>query len=369
MAIDVEYLSWRRHMAKETIEEVIDRQESKAAEVSKKRDQYEEQEQKFIAYFSSFDEAKVRKLFGNPIFETKIEMIKKLADIKAKSPKKFDYLSKKSDEIIGETSHFDFSSYEKAKVQYLESVFEYFQMIEQDKQNYFPTFYRKILSRLGDDGWFLFFEETPGLQGILTDELENNKVIICNSLSENHYLQLLSFLSNVFKAGEETTNKLQIEKTIDLKAAVYCLMNGFYRACARTMFSLLENEHLNASLLNEGRFYPKPQSGDVRSDAIANQLLDLKSFPAMSEFWNQFNVFYKAINTNQGFKGLSRNKIVHGGYSTDVSASDCLQLILAYLSFKTFSFYLRSFNDAKIMIQESLIFANTAKGSKEESKS
>ena len=132
-------------------------------------------------------------------------------------------------------------------------------------------------------------------------------------------------------------NPLQENKRLDLQEALNCIINGIYQSCARTMFSLLENEHTNASNLI------KQSTGFERSNEI-NKYVEEMGSDYYKKVWRKLNKYYKKLNCNtekMDKETINRNDLAHGTYKHIATKEDCIKLILLYLSFKELSFYLQ----------------------------
>lgn len=190
------------------------------------------------------------------------------------------------------------------------------------------------MDSLAERGIFLYYQQTPDapIEGLSIDDAEK---LILNDLSINNFYMLCHMLSQILTTN--SLNPLQENKRLDLQEALNCIINGIYQSCARTMFSLLENEHTNASNLI------KQSTGFERSNEI-NKYVEEMGSDYYKKVWRKLNKYYKKLNCNtekMDKETINRNDLAHGTYKHIATKEDCIKLILLYLSFKELSFYLQ----------------------------
>jgi len=339
--------------------EVIRRQEAKSKEVEEASENLKLEERKFKESFSSFGDKKVTETLKIPLFETRAGLFRYLISLQQENGERWKMLSNDYASLMVEKKSFDFSCFDKARYTYYEKLLEYLLMIEKDRQDCFPKQYQEEANRLAEDGWFLFYQETPDMDSLFSGDCKKDEAAIVDFLSQDDYGPLIGFFSVVL-FEERERNQLEIAKEKDITAALICLQNGCYDACARILFALLENDHANASSIFADCFKPGKAFGNERAQAIEKQILAQDSFPSFRKFWEQFNSFYKAVNSDSGFDGLSRNDLAHGAYRRDTTPADCIRLFLAFASFKTLSFALQEIDDIRRAVTEDLeVFLTT----------
>jgi hypothetical protein len=329
----------------------IKRQDAFADEVEKTQQEFRTEENKFIKYFSFSDSFGLIDGTYLPKVTTITELTKFVVDLKKNGGKEFQELCKRSDKLKESKGCFDFDSYDKAKYNYYEKAIDYFLMLDNDRATIFSLDYSKKVNNLAKEGWFLFYEDTPDLEPFLPNEANACIHKIIELYSMNDCAPLVQKFALVLDPNR-TRNNLEKAKANDLKEALQCLINHCYNSCARTMTSLLENDHLNASSIYADCFKVGIATGLARAEAIERQLPKLVSY---QDFWTNFNNFYKNFNLDKGFKGFSRNHLVHGSYDRETTIVDCIQLILAFASFKKLSFSLQIIYDFKNSVINDLL--------------
>jgi hypothetical protein len=333
----------------------IKRQDAFAHEVEKAQQEFRTEEDKFIKYFSFSDSFSSVDGTGLPKVTTRTELTEYIVDLKKNNGKEFRELCKRSDKLKRSKGCFDFGSYDKAKYAYYEKAINFFLMLDNDRITIFSPDYSKKVKDLAKEGWFLFYEDTPDLEPFLPAETNECIHKIIELYSMNDCAPLVQKFALVLDPSI-TRNDLEKARTNDLKEALQCLINHCYNSCARTMASLLENDHLNASSIYADCFKTGIVTGLARAEAIEKQLPKLVSY---QDFWTDFNAFYKDFNLDKGFKGFSRNHLVHGSYDRETTISDCIQLILAFASFKKLSFSLQIIYDFKNSVINDLLIKST----------
>lgn len=226
----------------------------------------------------------------------------------------------------------------KNKVQYYVKLYLYWKMIDKDRKTVFDTSYRTLLDQLADRGWFLYFLQTPDIP-IEGKTVEDAEQVIEKMYGDNNCIYFSLFFKDIITV--DSKNELRKNKANDLQEALECLMNGAYQSCARTMFALLENEHVNASSLE------KRSRGVERADEITKYVKETGS-AFYKNIWSKLNKQYKQLNCDtdkMNHSNINRNDLAHGKYIHIATKVDCMKLMLLYATFKELSFYLQTMVD------------------------
>jgi hypothetical protein len=235
------------------------------------------------------------------------------------------------------------SRYDESKYTYYKVFYEYVTQVLKDREKLFNQDYLNRIKLLGSKGWFLYFLRTPDIY--LFENVDNSIKYIYNLFCNNDFTWLINWITPLLtsKNGLDSTNDMKVQ---DLTEAINCLINGAYRSCARTLFSLLENEHRLCSTL-----LPKSKGID-RSRKIDENVVKLE-VSYYYEAWEQMNKYFRIYNqdyTKSSVDEVNRNELAHGEYRRAVTALDCLKLVFLLASFKEITFVVRN----KIEIEEEL---------------
>lgn len=339
---------------------IAKRQDEQAAVLAEKRDRFYRAQEKYRSYFKDVDKDDA-KLFGE-LPKRKSESFKRIIEIFLTKPSEYE---KKRDEINAKYSQFNSQEFKESMIEmwkyqyeYYKELVHYLNTMEEDYRTLFNDSYKKKTFDLAKNGLFLFYEQTPDMEEVLTDDVENNISFVCDYFAMYDFDPLMQMLSMIF-ADEDPNDFLRTVKTRELKEAVVCLINDCYGSCARTMLALIENEHTNASSINRDFFGDRITKGTDRSIEITKQLGDI-NISYFSECWELMDAFYKEITLNSNKKSnrfINRNEVVHGVYWDSIlpNRNSCIGLILFYLSFKRISYFLQEVYDMKTNINEELI--------------
>lgn len=247
--------------------------------------------------------------------------------------------------------------FDEIKYRYYYKLFSYYKMINDDRKVLFGEEYMNTVDALADSGVFVYYQQTPDLNfdGKTVDEAEK---LIMEFYTINECDNLYYMFNNVIK--QNTNNPLQISKTNDLAEALICLKFGAYQSCARTLFALLDNEHVNASSL-----YLR-SNGRERANAIESYVKEM-GIDYYSKVWAKVNYYYRLLNcdTDKIDKAdLNRHDLMHGTYIHTVTQEDCIKLFLLYATFKELSHYLQNMVDFQNDLKQDIIINLIKKNSK-----
>ena len=325
-------------MTKNEYIETINRQDKYAEEIETLQNKIDELEFEMANLLHKLpSEELFAKYFQNTDIKSNnpMEICKSVFTFHMEHPEKFKEISQELDTYpeykkLGKKQ----KEYDTLKYQYFAKIYAFHKMIEKDRKTFFSKTYNKIMDSLAERGIFLYYQQTPDapIEGLSIDDAEK---LILNDLSSNNFYMLCHMLSQILTTN--SLNPLQENKRLDLQEALNCIINGIYQSCARTMFSLLENEHTNASNLI------KQSTGFERSNEI-NKYVEEMGSDYYKKVWRKLNKYYKKLNCNtekMDKETINRNDLAHGTYKHIATKEDCIKLILLYLSFKELSFYLQ----------------------------
>ncbi len=278
----------------------------------------------------------------NRCYKKVAEIEKDLFDSKIKDPKHYVFNLIENDKVAYKelirklNQHPEFMLARKLEDEYLIKKYEYyfaigdcFKMIEDDRKELFTKDYLRRLDELADDGWFMYHLRAPEFD-LLNNNSDFEKYFV-DIISRDNYAFLDYFLAKTLNPGRDK-NDLRLKKINDMKEVISNLKDGYYSSAARTMFTLLENDHTNASDIKVR------SSGHQRSKEINKFVTDLES-KYLINAWNKINIYYKLITSSKDNTGvINRNKLVHGYYDYVVTNVDILKLIFMFSSFKEISF-------------------------------
>lgn len=235
------------------------------------------------------------------------------------------------------------AEYDRLKYEYYKLFYQYINVVLKDREALFDSRYLTNLEKLADKGWFLYFMRTPDFE--LFDDSDKTIAYITRFFCSDDYAELVKWIRPVLEL-QTGSESMRDRKIIDLTEAIACLIHGAFRSCARTMIAILENEHrLCSDLLPKSR-------GIDRAKKIDENIYNLE-VEYYYKAWEKMNDYFKTLNADidksTDFE-LNRNEIVHGEYRRNVSAQDCLKLILLFSSFKELTFVVMN----KIEIEEEL---------------
>ena len=329
-------------MNNERREETIERQDKKATEIEDIQCQLEQYEFEMAALLHQLP---AEELFNN-YFADKSDkkddpqiIFQRVADFWLSETDKARQISEKLNsypeynEFINKQKE-----YEKLKVQYYVKLYLYWKMIDKDRKSVFDASYRILLDQLADRGWFLYFLQTPDIP-IEGTTVEDAEQVIEKMYGDNNCIYFSLFFKDIITV--DSKNELRKNKANDLREALECLMNGAYQSCARTMFALLENEHVNASSLE------KRSRGVERADEITKYVKETGS-AFYKKIWSKLNKQYKQLNCDtdkMNHSNINRNDLAHGKYIHIATKVDCMKLMFLYATFKELSFYLQTMVD------------------------
>lgn len=115
------------------------------------------------------------------------------------------------------------------------------------------------------------------------------------------------------------------------------LLDGSYRAAARNLFALLDNEHKRAANAFNGYFSKEKlfKNGGQRAKEI-EELVKRIDITWIKRCWNKANTYFKNITSTNPVKNcVHRNSIVHCDYESGnikVDEYDIVKLILLWLN-------------------------------------
>ena len=337
--------------------EVIKRQDADSRTLAEKRERFYDAQDKWFEYFRKVDNNDAN-IFGLQS-DKRSDVFKNVIDLFLNNPESYN---QKKKEIDSKYPWFKSKEFKDALVEmrknqydYYDAFVKYLNMVNNDYNMLFTEAYKKRTFDLANHGVFLFYEQTPDLEEFLIDNVEENKKIVLHLLSMDNYKPLLNMLSG-FLFEDDPNDYLRTIKTNELREAIFCLINGCYSSCTRTMLALIENEHTNASNINKDLFKDRVTKGHERSIEISKQLGEV-NISYFSRCWELMNSFYKEITLNNNKKSnrfINRNEVVHGVYLDSILPNEetCVSLILFYMSFKAISFYLQEIYEMKTSIME-----------------
>jgi len=237
-------------------------------------------------------------------------------------------------------------SYDEIKYKYYNELFNYINMIDEDRKIWYKNEYKKAMDELAERGIMLFYMQTPD-EPILQSNIDTVEKNILDSYSSKNFEKLSNMCADIFKS-DLGYNELKHNKIDDLKEAIKCLRCAAYQSCARTLFSLLENEYKNASDIMK-----QCKNAQV-NEAVDNNIKKINSH-YYQKAWKHMNKYYKLLicNTDKmDKKNINRHDLAHGTYIHIADKDDCTKLFLLFISFKELSFVLqqRFEIDKEIMI-------------------
>ena len=257
-----------------------------------------------------------------------------------------------SDELNNYPEYIEFSrkqkDYENLKYIYYAKLYTFFKMISDDRKKVFNTSYLHLMDELSERGWFIYYLQTPDIQ-FPNESIEDSEKFLYSLFSTNNCSYLHFLFKDLLKIN--TLNDIRRNKISDLKEALACISNGAYQSCARTMFTLLENEHVNASSLI------KRSHGLERSNEISKYVKDMGS-TYYSKVWSKINRYYKLLNCDtdkMDDSRINRHDLAHGTYKHIATKEDCIKLFLLFITFKELSFYLQNMVDFMSDFKKDLI--------------
>lgn len=337
--------------------EIAKRQEERHRVLLEKRERFTDAEEKFRQFFLDIDKNEAL-LFGNPP-ETKTESTRRIIELLLKNPEEY---KRKTAEIYAKYPQLASSEFTEAlktmwkyQYEYYKELVDYLNMTNEDYETLFSPEYKKKTFEMAKKGLFLFYEETPDMEEVLTDDTDKNIEFVLNCISMDDFGPLRQMLMYLY-TEEDPTDFLRTVKTRDFKEAIDCLINGCYGSCARTMLALIENEHTNASNINRDFFKDKITKGADRAIEISKQLGKIH-VSYFAECWKLMNDYYQEITASSAKKStrfINRNEVVHGVYWDAIlpDKKACTELVLFYISFKAISFLLQEVYDMRARVNE-----------------
>jgi len=229
-------------------------------------------------------------------------------------------------------SNKSYAEWERLSIEYAAEFAKYIEMINEDRDKLFSPRYKDCLDRLADDGWFLYFMQTPDFPIELID---NPKVV--EILTENFIATAPHQYDNILNMSSHD-NHLTEAKLTDFEEALKCFYLGAFRSCARTLFAILEHEHRSFSNLQG------ITRGAERAKAINDNLSSVK-IDYYTECWEKIDKRYKAMNASAKTRDksiINRHELMHGQYDMIVTATDCVKLFHMYTSMKEMSHFLQN---------------------------
>jgi len=114
--------------------------------------------------------------------------------------------------------------------------------------------------------------------------------------------------------------------------AINCLIEKKYYSCVCSMFPLIENSLMKTQL------FSSTENISHFKKAI-NSFFTTNKYPFYEDAWKNLDTLVHAIflthsdrNKSKKFKFINRNQLLHGDFSRKITAIDCIQLILLYMS-------------------------------------
>ena len=204
--------------------------------------------------------------------------------------------------------------------------------IDNSRKKFFSKEYLEKMDTFADNGILLYYMETPDIP--LIDPEIDEKIIIDSLLCNNCYgiEILLSAYLNCEYASDSMSKKQE-----DLASTMNLLLDGSYRAAARNLFALLDNEHKRAANAFNGYFSKEKlfKNGGQRAKEI-EELVKRIDITWIKRCWNKANTYFKNITSTNPVKNcVHRNSIVHGDYESGnikVDEYDIVKLILLWLN-------------------------------------
>ncbi len=227
---------------------------------------------------------------------------------------------------------------DEIKYKYFKQLCSYILLINQDRKTLFSEKYISKMRNLAQLGYILYFYMMPDkiLENTLDENLEK---YIIDIYSKNNFEILKFNLSEIFSI-KTFDSQLQKYKIEDLKEAIFCLENGCYNSCARTLFALIDNEYLKMSETDE------KAKRNTRTNQI-NKFIEKLNMHYYDEWWSKIKEFYELcnVNTNIQNKGnINRHDLAHGVYNKKATKEDCIKLILLFINMKYLRYVLNNIN-------------------------
>lgn len=322
---------------KESLYAVIKRQEEGEKFVALLFDKMQQAEERladfylqdpvFIELFSKLENKNEEELTTYLIEETK--------DIKT-TP---NY--KKSQTLVAELT--------KAELKYYYSLYNYIQMIDNDRKTLFTSQYMAAINKSADRGYMLFFQRTPDYPLAL---LQKNDW-------ESHLIEYFSngldvIFSEILDKNRVPSTDLEKRKTNTLRDALASFKEKRYDACAKELFALLENDYTNADNVS-GKF----RRGHEKDKNIKRKLDDL-GYEYFINGFNKISSFYKRITvtTDKWDKvEINRHALVHGTYERETTKKDCIKLFSMFISFKELTYLIQRIDDLLANLERMAILA------------
>lgn len=355
----------------ETREEIIKRQTELSKKVENAYNEYMVEYAKMFEYFRKFESDPFFKdLF--PEMKTITETNKMLCDMAIHNPIQYRQIDEKIKNHLKEQgiAMFDNNELFKKKYAYYELLIESLNTYCKDQSNLFPLNYQKKIDELADNGYFIYFEETPDFERFLTDNVQDNINFLVSLFSSNECNFLWYNCNLILKAGFASNNITEKNKAHDLQEALMCFENECYSSCARTLLALINNDHNNASNIFQDYFEKGISTGLENSVAITKQLQEL-DVCVLTNRWFKLDDYYKRIYLNRKkvtSEKFNRHQIIHGNYEEMKMPNKefCVQLFTFYFSFKVISYYLQQIYDMnkEIEMDANIMSAQAIKNNK-----
>ena len=91
----------------------------------------------------------------------------------------------------------------------IKKMLQFFEILNNDRNELFSDKYNQYLEKLSEQGWFLYYMQTPDFP--LFKDVETAETFICSSLSINNASKLYSMLQNILNLNG-ITNPMRIKK-------------------------------------------------------------------------------------------------------------------------------------------------------------
>lgn len=232
---------------------------------------------------------------------------------------------------------------DEIKYKYFKQLCSYILLINQDRKTLFSKKYLSKIRKLADLGYVLYFYTIPDniLENIADEHLEK---YITEIYSQNNFQILKLNFSEILNI-KIFDSELQKDKIEDLKETISCLENCSYNSCARTLFSLIDNEYMKMSETDE------KTKRNSRTNQI-NKFIEKLNMQYYDEWWNKIKAFYELCNVNtniQNKENINRHDLAHGVYNKKATKEDCIKLILLFINMKYLRYVL---NNVNLLIEE-----------------
>ena len=277
-----------------------------------------------------------------PKEDIKMDIAMHALSLAINNPSKFKEIVKNMKEIeeLNKNDELD-KSLTQAFFEYVRAFSEFEDRLKKDRKNLFSKEYKKRMEELADDGVLLYFLETPDLP--LIDSIVTSNDIL-DSLIEGGIENLLRAFFEMRMVGPSMRKKQE-----DLGMVLWLAEKDAYRCAARTLFALIESEHIKASKAYEGIINKKRQYWkSVERAQKIDKLVDSIEDGWLKIAWKKTDQYYTKVWAKKPYEGvIHRNTIVHGDYDNQIMEIDkysVYKLLLLWLNLRLIAdnFYLKA---------------------------